>query len=153
MKIRLARDGDYAAISRLCRQTINNINSKDYAEDLVNVWSSRSNTDRFRSSADKCKRWVAVEDDKIVGFCDHSFDCEVWGLYINKDYIGKGLGSRLLKVAEDSLKKQGCKKITLKSTITAKEFYKKQGYKVVKKDMHPVGDKKMEIFVMVKDIK
>ncbi len=152
MRIRLARDGDYVAIARLHRQTIRNVNSKDYTGDQIYAWSARTNAERFRSNAYKCKRWVAIEDDKIVGFCDHGFNCELWGLYIHKNYIGKGIGSRLLKVAEDSLKKHGCKRVTLKGTVTAKEFYKKQGYKVIKKDLHPVNDKKLEIFVMAKTI-
>lgn len=152
MKIRLAKNEDCASIARLHRQTIRNINSKDYPEDVIETWSSRTNAERFRGSADKCKRWVAVENDKIIGFCDHGLNDELWGLYVHKDYIGKGIGSRLLKIAENSLKKNGCKKITLKATITAKEFYKKQGYKVIKKDLHPVNDKKLQIFIMAKKI-
>ncbi len=120
MKIRLARDEDYAAMARLHRQTIRKVNSKDYSQDQIDVWSARPSAERFRKSAAKCKRWVAIADDKVVGFCDHGFDCELWGLYIHKDYIGKGIGSRLIKIAEDSLKKHGCKRVTLKGTITAK---------------------------------
>lgn len=77
MKTRLARDEDYAEIARLRRQTIRNVNAKDY--------------------------------------------------------LRKGIGSRLLEVAEDSLEKQGCKIIHIESTITAKDFYEKNGYKVIKK--------------------
>lgn len=150
MKIRLAKDEDYVAIARLFRQTIRNVNSKDYTEEQIRAWLSRINTNRFRNSADKCKRWVAVEDDKVVGFCDHGLNGEFWGLYIHKDYIGKGVGSRLIKTAEDSLKKLGFKECSLKATITAKEFYKKQGYKVIKKGLHNVNDKKLEIFFMTK---
>ena len=43
MRIRLARDEDYAAIARLHRQTIRNVNSKDYTEDQINTWSARTN--------------------------------------------------------------------------------------------------------------
>jgi len=150
MKIRLAKDEDYAAIACLHRQTIRNVNSKDYTEEQIRVWSARTNANRFRNSASKCKRWVAVDHDKVVGFCDHGLDGEFWGLYVHKDYIGKGIGSRLIQTAEDSLKKMGFKKVSLKATVTAKEFYKKQGYKVIKKDLHPVNDKKLEIFVMTK---
>ncbi len=152
MRIRLARDEDYAAIARLHRQTIRNINSKDYSEDIIHLWSGRTNAQRFRSSAHKCKRWVAIDKDKIVGFCDHNFECELWGLYIDKDYLGKGVGSKLLKVAEDSMRKEGCKEIMLKSTITAKDFYEKNGYKIIKKTMHKIGDKKLQIYVMSKKL-
>ncbi len=152
MKIRLIRDGDYGAIARLHRQTIRHINSKDYPEDAIKVWSARTNAQRFRGNADKCKRWVAVQNDKIVGFCDHGFNGEFWGLYVHKDYIGKGVGSRLLKIVEDSLRKLGVTKVNLKATITAKNFYKKHGYKIIKKDFHSIEDKKLQIFLMTKKI-
>lgn len=150
MKIRLAKDEDYAKIARLHRQTIRNVNSKDYTEEQIRIWSARTNAERFRSNMGKCKRWVATKDDKVVGFCDHSLDGEFWGLYVHKDFIGKGIGSRLLKTAEDSLKKMGFKKVSIKATVTAKDFYKKQGYKVIKKGLHPINNQKLEIFNMAK---
>lgn len=152
MKIRLARDEDYAAVARLHRQTIRNINSKDYPQDIIHVWSARTSAKKFRESTDKYKRWVAMDNDKIIGFCEHNYECELWGLYVHKDYLGKGVGSRLLKIAEDSLEKQGCKKITIKSTITAKIFYQKNGYKVLKKTTHEMEDKKVPIYIMSKKL-
>ncbi len=150
MKIRLAKDEDYAGIARLHRSTIRNINSKDYSEDIIRVWSARTKAERYRTSANKCRRWVAIKDSKIIGFCDHDFNCEIGGLYIHKDHVGKGIGSRLLKKAEDSLEQQGCKKILIKSTITAKNFYTKNGYKVIKEDFHDIEGKKVRIYVMEK---
>ncbi len=152
MKIRLAKDKDFAAIARFHRQTIYHINSKDYPKKMIDVWSKRSKADRFRRSAGKCKRWVAVQNNKIVGFCDHNFNCELWGLYIHKDFINRGIGSRLLKTAEESLKKSGCKKILIKASITAKDFYKKHGYRVIKKSFHQMDNIKLPIIIMVKKI-
>jgi putative acetyltransferase len=100
---------------------------KNYPEDIIQEWSARATVRRFRKNASLCKRWVAVQDNKIVGFSDHGLNNEFWGLYVHKDYIGKGIGSRLLKIVEDSLKKRGCKKITLKAILTAKDFYRKHG--------------------------
>lgn len=152
MRIRLVKDDDYAAIARLHRQTIRSVNSKDYPEDMIQVWSARTNAQRFRSNSDTCKRWVAVDNNKIVGFCEHGLNGEFWGLYVHKDYIGKGIGSRLLKTAEKSLQKNGCKKVTIQSTLTAKNFYEKHGYKVIKKDFHLIKDKKLPIFIMTKKL-
>lgn len=150
MKIRLASDGDCAEIARLHRATIRHINSKDYPKKIIKAWSERTNAKRFRDSLSKCKRWVAVEKGKIIGFVDHGKGDELWGLYVHKDYIGKGLGSKLLKIAENSLKKQGAKTIKIESTITARPFYEKNGYEFVKKGLHPVfGDKESGLFVDV----
>lgn len=153
MKIRLAQNKDYAPIARLHKATIRHINSKDYPEDVVSVWSKRTKASRFRNSASKVKRWVAVEKEKIVGFCDHDFKCDLGGLYIHKDFQGKGIGGKLLKKAEESMKKLGCKKITIMSTISAKTFYQKNGYKVIKKGFHQIENKKVKVFNMSKTIK
>ena len=152
MKIRLARDEDCAEIARLRRQTIRNINSKDYSEEIIHNWSAQANAQNFTENTDKCKRWTAIDKSKIVGFCDHSFECELSRIYVHKNYLRKGVGSRLLEVAEDSLKKQGCKKINIESTITAKKFYEKNGYKVIKKAIHKTGDIKATIYKMSKKL-
>ena len=84
---------------------------------------------------------------------DHGDDDELWGLYVHKDCVGKGIGTQLLKIAENSLKKQGVEIIKIKATITAKKFYEKHGYKVVKKALHQVLDKKLRIYIMEKHTK
>lgn len=153
MKIRPAKDEDYSSIARLHRATIKNVNSKDYSEDVISVWAGRTKTSRFRNSAPKVKRWVVTEKEKVIGFCDHDFACELGGLYIHKDWQGKGAGKKLLKKAEDSMKKLGCKKIKIMSTTTAKDFYQKNAYKIIKSDYHQIEDKKVDVFIMSKNVK
>jgi putative acetyltransferase len=150
MIIRLAEDKDYAAIARLHRGTIKHINSNDYPEDVISVWAGRTSASRYRNSAEEVKRWVAVEKNKIVGFCDHDFKCDLGGLYVHKDFQGKGVGKKLLDVAEASMKKMGCKKITIMSTVSAKTFYEKNDYEVVGTGVHRIEDKKVDVLNMVK---
>tara|TARA_Y100000310_G_scaffold192105_1_gene192066 strand:- start:299 stop:763 length:465 start_codon:yes stop_codon:yes gene_type:complete len=136
MEIRLARDEDYVEIARLRKQTIRNVNSEDYSEEVIHNWSSKEGAQDFIDSADTCKRWVALEKGRIIGFSEHNFECELSRIYVHKDYLRKGVGSRLLEIVEHSLEKQGCKEIRIESTITAKDFYEKNGYKVIKKTIY-----------------
>lgn len=152
MIIRLVKDKDYDAIANLHKDTIQHINSIDYPEDVISVWVERTSPSRYRNSAKKVKRWVAIEDKKIVGFCDHDFKCDIGGLYVHKDFQGKGAGKKLLETAELSMKKLGCKKITITATLTAKTFYENRGYKVIKKNLHQIEDKKIDVFKMTKKI-
>ncbi len=133
MKIRPARDEDYAEVARLRRHTIRNVNSKDYSEEAIRNWSAKGSAQNFRESAATCKRWIALDKDKIIGFCEHNFQCEVSRIYVHKNYLRSGVGSRLLKVAEASLERQGCKEIRIESTITAKAFYVAKGYTIIAK--------------------
>jgi putative acetyltransferase len=136
MKIRSARDEDYAAVARLRRQTIRNVNNSDYPEDTIRNWSAKASAQDFREGADSCMRWVALDADRIIGFCEHNLAGEISRIYVHKDYLRKGVGSRLLKLAEESLKKRGYTEIRVESTVTAKEFYEKNGYKVVESAAH-----------------
>ncbi len=153
MRIRLVRDKDYAAIARLRRAAIRDISSQDYPEDIIEMWAVNRNANFFRSNAEKYKRWVAIESDKIIGFVEHDFKGELSRIYVHKHYQGKGVGSRLVHQAEESMEKLGFKKFTLESTIGAKTFYEKRGYKVVKKDFHTYQGKKALIYVMAKNIR
>lgn len=133
IRIRLAKDTDYIAIARMHRSTIRSVNAKDYPARTIRAWSGMAKVARLRASAPKAKRWVAVENGKVVGFCDHFGTCSVRALYVHKKHQGKGIGAKLLKVVEASLKRSGCKAITIESTITAQPFYAKQGYKTIRR--------------------
>jgi len=149
MRIRRARDEDYAEMARLRRQTIRHVNARDYSTEIIHGWSAKGGAQTLRASAAKCQRWVALDRDRIVGFAEHRFTCELSRIYVHKDHLRKGIGSRLLAVAEDSLARQGCKEIRVESTATAKDFYTKNGYNLIAKGAHEDGG---PIFRMLKEI-
>jgi putative acetyltransferase len=139
MKIRRARDEDYAAMARLRRQTIRHVNTRDYSQEVIHSWSAKGGAQTLRASAAECRRWVALDRDRIVGFAEHRLTCELSRIYVHKDHLRKGIGSRLLAVAEVSLARQGCKEVRVESTATAKDFYRKNGYNLMAKDAHENG--------------
>jgi putative acetyltransferase len=149
--IRLARDEDCAAIARLRRHTIRHVNSRDYSDEVVRSWVPRVTAASLRASSDRCKRWIALDRGKIVGFCEHTFEGELSRIYVHKDCLGKGLGSRLLRLAEASLEELGCERIWLDATVTAKDFYLAKGYEVVRKASYG-GNKSEPIYKMIKSI-
>ncbi|MBI3619424.1 GNAT family N-acetyltransferase [Candidatus Peregrinibacteria bacterium] len=149
MRIRQARLEDSAEIALLRRQTIRHVNANDYPEEVIESWSVKVGAQDFRKSADTCKRWVALEKERIIGFCEHNDACELSRMYVHKDHLRKGVGSRLLKVAEASLEKQGCAEINIESTVTAKNFYERNGYKVLQKTTYK-EDTKQPIYKMSK---
>lgn len=152
MHIRPVQDQDYAEVALLRSQTIRTVNAKDYPEDVIENWSAKMNAEDLRKSADTCKRWIAVEGEKIIGFCEHTFDGEVSRIYVHTGHLRRGVGSRLLKVAEQSIQEQGCTEIHLESTVTAKEFYVKNGYQVKEKNFHN-NNKKEPIYKMSKKLR
>ena len=108
MRIRRVRDEDYEEIARLRTQTIFHVNAKDYPEEVIDNWAFTISAQNLRESDDSCKRWVALENDMIIGFCEHTFKGEISRIYVHKDHLRKSVGSQLLEVAENSLKKMDC---------------------------------------------
>lgn len=150
MHIRKFRLSDAAELARLHRGTIRSINVLDYPPKQIAVWSGRVSARRFRESAKNIIRYVAIKDNKIVGFGDFEKKGEMTGLYVHKDYQNKGVGQRLLKMLERQALKIGMKEFKLSSTITALDFYKRQGYKVIRKSIHPIRNQRLIVYKMKK---
>lgn len=79
--------------------------------------------------------FVAVRGDAVAGFVLTSTEKKAEGLIVTIDVLpefrGRGLGKRLMAVAEEALAKRGAKKIVLQTAIenaTAISFYEKLGY-------------------------
>lgn len=152
MRIRRARIEDAAELSRLHKSTIRHVNAMDYDDAQVRVWSKRTSAKRFRESHDMAVRFVAVEGDRIIGFGDFKKDDPetFWGLYVHKDHLGRGIGTALMKRLEQEAKSMGTDTFTLKATVTAKAFYEKQGFEVVRETLHEIEDQKLLVYVMQK---
>ena len=71
-----------------------------------------------------------VDKDKILGVIDLEGN-KIGGLFVRYNYLGNGLGKKLLTFMEDYAKKKNIKKVILYSTEYAYKFYLKQGYKFV----------------------
>ena len=79
------------------------------------------------------QRYVAVVKGQVVGFINLSPDGKMLqALYVRQKYIGRGVGSALMKKAEQVIRRLGRKSMTVTSSLTARAFYEKQGFKVIK---------------------
>jgi putative acetyltransferase len=133
----------------LRRQTIRHVNARDLPDDVIRRWAAKESAATLRASADLYRRWVAVERGRIVGFCEHDLQGALSRLYVHKDHPRKGIGSRLLAVAEASLSRLGFSEATLEATVTAKDFYAANGYKLVRRAGYQ-GDSTEPVFKMRK---
>jgi len=96
--------------------------------------------------------WYVTFDNKIEGIIifnkkDENIGTILW-LVVSQKARNIGIGSFLLKKAEECLKKMGCKKIRLSANKVSLEFYLKNGYRIINKEM-VYGE---EIFILEKDI-
>ncbi len=104
--------------------------------DLVGKYYSENNLKDSLEKAGKGKdSFIVVEvDNKLIGFCHvaaKKLKGELLRLYLDTDYIGKGIGKKLLANGEKFLKAKGCKKyftfVNMHNRVGV-EFYLRNGF-------------------------
>lgn len=146
--------------------------TQKYEKEIVNLWNQTMIADpitvsKFRKQAlfddnfDPSLCYVAIEDDKPVGFClgmrrkfpylERGLEPDrgwIVAMFVAKDYQRRGIGTSLVKRAEEDMKARGAKNITLSAYSPsyffpgvddenysgAKAFFEKLGYVAGKKD-------------------
>ena len=76
--------------------------------------------------------YVIVDGDRILGTASLENN-NVFSVFVNTTYHGKGIGQRLMEHIERVAKNRGIDRLKLPSSLTAVGFYRKLGYKKIKK--------------------
>ncbi len=134
--IRNARPGDESGIHEAHMRSIREVCVKDHGEDEVRGWGNRPLGSRWIEPIKECHVWVIECNDEIHGvgyiriYGENSVQmAHIHGLYSTPDVIGQGLGQKLMNLMLDAARAQKVRTITLDSSITAHDFYKKNGFK------------------------
>jgi ribosomal protein S18 acetylase RimI-like enzyme len=79
------------------------------------------------------KGWLCADGDRVVGFsmADRA-DAELWVIAVLPDYEGRGIGNKLMSLAEEWLAACGCTRAWLTTdvdpTLRAYGFYRQRGW-------------------------
>lgn len=131
MIVRKYRQSDTKELFKLFCDTIYTINSKDYTKEQLDAWAKKDrDLSLWEKSLSKNFTIVIEKNGTIIGFGNIDKTGYLDMLFIHKDFQRKELATLIC----DNLEKNfPLNKITVHSSITAKGFFEKRGYKVVKK--------------------
>ena len=148
MFLRKYTSSDCEHLAELFYQTVHTINAKDYTQEQVNVWATGNvNLKEWDKFFSEHYTMIAVENDKIVGFGDIDKTGYLDKLYVHKDYQGQGVATAICDELEHSVKAE---KIITHASITAKPFFEKRGYKVIKEQQVVRGGIFLTNYIMEK---
>ena len=129
MIIRKYESSDCKEMAELFFNTVHSVNVKDYTKQQLDAWvSGQVDLEKWDQSFQEHFSIVAVENDIIVGFGDIDKTGYLDRLYVHKNYQGKGIATVICDQLESKVKEN----IITHASITAKPFFEKRGYKVVK---------------------
>jgi len=137
IEIRNFHLSDAQALMDIFYNTVHKINIKDYSLEQVNAWASKSDMDleKWKNRFINNKPIIALIDGQIVGFAEFKNDGYIDCFFIHHEWISKGVGTALMKEIFIRAKKCNIKRIFADVSITAKSFFQKMGFSVIKKQI------------------
>ena len=93
------------------------------------------------------------ERDEIIGFSSMNAEGYLHSLFVHRDYQQVGVGSLLLSAVEKRAWEYGVSEITSEVSLTARPFFEKRGYEVVKVQKRRANRLELTNFVMRKRLK
>lgn len=147
MKIRKYRRSDCRELTELFYNTVHTVNAKDYTREQLDVWATgKVDLEKWDLSLQEHYSIVAVENHMIAGFGDIDKTGYLDRLYVHADCQRNGIATAICDQLEQAVEAD----ITTHASVTARPFFEKRGYKVVKEQQVERQGIYLANFVMVK---
>ena len=143
---------DAEALASIYYNTIHHINIRDYSIEQINAWAPSSSLalDGWKQKWERITPIVALLDNVAVGFTEFESDGHIDCFYVHHEFQGRGIGLALMTAIETKAKKNNISRIYAEVSITAKPFFEKRGFKVIKKQDVKIRGCQLTNFVMEK---
>jgi len=129
MGIRKYQPSDCKELTELFYHTVHTINAKDYTKEQLDVWATgQVNLEEWNQRFQEHYSVVAEGNGVQTGFGDIDETGYLDHLYVQADYQRKGIAAALCRELEQAVSG----KIVTHASITAKPFFEKRGFQVVR---------------------
>ncbi|MBD2564415.1 MULTISPECIES: GNAT family N-acetyltransferase [Nostoc] len=153
MKLRIYEIADTEEIMKLFYDTIHEVNIHDYTQEQVDAWApAKMDIDVWIKSLGSKFTYVAEEQGKIIGFGELEANGHIDRFYCHKNFQRKGIGKRILEQLESKAKALGIEKLFTEASITAKPFFERHNFIVIKQQEVERRGQKLINFIMEKPI-
>jgi putative acetyltransferase len=152
--LRKFQNEDTPVLLNLFYETVHTVNAKDYPADQLDAWApQRPDVKRWQSRLKAAKTIVAELDGKVVGFGNLDDNGKTIGmLYVHKDHQRQHVASEILARLESKLLKDDITTAKVESSITAKSFFERNGYVLVRENRKMLNGRDFVNFIMEKNL-
>ena len=154
-KLRKLSEEDIPVLQTLFRETVLHVNARDYTCEEVEDWASCGESAEHMKDLLARNDYVAAlnERDEIIGFSSMNAEGYLHSLFVHKDYQRVGVGGLLLSAVEKRAREYGVSEITSEVSLTARPFFEKRDYEVMRAQKRRANRLKLTNFVMCKRLK
>lgn len=125
--LRPAEPTNAPALLAIRRAAILELSGPTLTPKQAHAWAEHAAPDRGETAIRDNDVWIAETDTTIAGWVEIESDC-IRSLYVRPTCAGAGLGSALLRHAEDRVTKVGHAVVHLVASPNAEAFYGRRGY-------------------------
>ncbi|MFT5950799.1 MAG: putative acetyltransferase [Francisella sp.] len=151
IKIRRFQHGDEFSLWQIKNDTIRNVNIRDYSKEQIKVWASDGyDEDKWSKRIREMNPYVAEIDGQLVGFADVQKDGYIDHFFCHHKYLGQGIGKTLMQYLIYESDKNQVVRLYSHVSITAKPFFEKYGFYVIRKQLIEICGQKLDNYVMEK---
>ena len=130
--LRRYQPNDIDAIVALFHDTVHPVCAKDYTPEQLDAWADgRTDKSAWNQSLQAHYTLVAENGGVVVGFGDIDGDY-LDRLYVHKDCQGRGVATAIVATLEQHARETGQTRVITHASVTARPFFERRGYAVVK---------------------
>lgn len=153
MELRKYKSEDCTTLAELFFQTIHSVNAKDYTNDQLDAWATgKINLSAWNKSFLNHNTLVAEINGTIVGFGDMDNNGYLDKLFVHKDYQRIGIATAIVNELEHQAVLSGIHLFSTQASITAKPFFERRGYRVVRENTVVRCNVKLKNYIMEKKL-
>jgi putative acetyltransferase len=137
LNLRTATLSDLPELQELFVNTIKNTCKQDYNEAQIKAWvSGIKKKDRWEVMIERQFVIIAEKEGEIIGFGSLDGGDYLDFLYVHHDYIGRGIATTIFIELQKKSNRLGHLLMRSDVSITARPFFEKMGFKVVRKNVN-----------------
>ncbi|WP_428635215.1 GNAT family N-acetyltransferase [Sedimenticola sp.] len=122
-------------IADLFYQSVHAIDSSVYTPEQKKAWAPTPvDYSRWSERLSKKKPFVAMLENRVVGFIELDADGYIDCIYTHPDFQGMGVASALYKYLVAEAKGRGIERLYVEASLIAKPFFEHRGFSVIKKN-------------------
>lgn len=152
--VRRYRPEEAEAIALLFRNTVRNVNAGDYSPEQVGAWAAGAgDRDVWRQRLLRTRPFVALREGSVVGFAELLPDGQIDCFYVHHDQLRRGIGRALMRRLESEARRRQLDFLTADVSLTARPFFEKAGFRVVRVCRVSVRGVELENLRMVRSLR
>lgn len=149
--IRKYQAGDEIALREIFFNTIGHVNIKDYSLSQVQAWAPQDYDEQaWCQRIQAINPFVALIEQQIVGYADIQADGYIDHFFCHQQHQGKGIGKTIMQTLFATAKTSAIKRLHAQVSISAKPFFERFGFQVIKQQQVHVRGQSLTNFMMEK---